>query len=241
MLELQPALFHHATVPLSLSVKSKALRYSLRLSEVAIARNRRSEASLGALRRAIELRMSSVWNGSRGSYVHLENLHIATEFCIAIRNIYSRKWHLRAKNTCWTCRKEEQEQDHPQLYGTSYLLIRNTLIGQPGPSTTDSLLFLRLFSRARDRSWFCLPSSFEQQRCLQITVADASLHASAAAPPKLSMLRLLRGAVVFRPALPFPSAFLSFTSSFSQKSGMTDVSYCMSPQATCVGGGKIYT
>ena len=56
VLELQPALSHHATISLSLSVKSKALCYSRRLSEVAIARNRRSPTSLGALRRTILLK-----------------------------------------------------------------------------------------------------------------------------------------------------------------------------------------
>ena len=62
VLELQPALYHHAIVPPTLSSEGKAFRYSPRLSEVTIARHRRSEASLGALRRTIELRLRQPQN-----------------------------------------------------------------------------------------------------------------------------------------------------------------------------------
>jgi hypothetical protein len=48
-LGLQQALTHHATVPSDLSVESKVLLYSRRLSEVVFSHDRRSDASLGAL------------------------------------------------------------------------------------------------------------------------------------------------------------------------------------------------
>src|SRR5581483_581078 len=41
-------LLHHATVPTSLSVEGKMLRYSLHLSEVVLLHDRRSHTSLGA-------------------------------------------------------------------------------------------------------------------------------------------------------------------------------------------------
>ncbi|SRR6266571_4909296 len=53
VLGLQQALSLHATVPPSLSVGGKKLLYSPCLSEVAVAGNRRSWASLGALRLTI--------------------------------------------------------------------------------------------------------------------------------------------------------------------------------------------
>ncbi len=61
VLGLQPVLFLHATVPSTLSGEGKKLPYSRCLSEVAITRHRRSWTSLGALRRTIELRLSSLF------------------------------------------------------------------------------------------------------------------------------------------------------------------------------------
>src|SRR5258708_20953762 len=48
-LGLQQTLTHHATAPSDLSVESKVLLYSRRLSEVVFSHDRRSDASLGAL------------------------------------------------------------------------------------------------------------------------------------------------------------------------------------------------
>ena len=55
VLELQPAFDFMLLSPQAKRREGKKLRYSLRLSEVAIARHRRSLASLGALRRTIYL------------------------------------------------------------------------------------------------------------------------------------------------------------------------------------------
>jgi hypothetical protein len=39
------------------------------------------------------------------------------------------KWSVRAKKNLLECIKEDQKRAQPQLYGTSYLLDKNTLMG----------------------------------------------------------------------------------------------------------------
>jgi len=72
--------------------------------------------------------------------VYLEDLHFTTEFCITISDTPSRKWYVRAKKYLLDMQKEEQKQAQPQLYGTSYLLVRNTLTGQFGAGLGDHVM-----------------------------------------------------------------------------------------------------